>query len=109
MADAFNRWSQLVRTPGAVEIMAHHEIAVPPLGSELPYTETRPGLRLLVRPLDGSAAPWTIDITATNVIAMLEGFLRSGAHVGMRLAWSARGYGVRRKDTVRLRPIQAGE
>lgn len=109
MADAFNRWSQVVRGPGAVEIMAWHEISVPPLGTQPPYESARPGIRLLVRPLDDSGAPWTIDVTSTQAMAMLEGFLRTGAHVGQRLSWSSRGFGVLRKDTIHLRPVQQND
>lgn len=106
---AFNRWSQIVRTPGAVQVLGHHAIDVPALGSELPYTDTRPGIRLLVRPIGGSPDCWTIDVTSTAMHAMLEGFLQTGNHAGLRLAWRSKGFGVKRRDTLHLRPLQPGE
>lgn len=109
MADAFNRWSQLVRRKGAVEILAHHEIAVPPLGGETETSPARAATRLLVRPLEGGDLPWHIDVTSTQAQAMLEGFLATGNHVGLRLGWKSRGFGVRRKDTIHLRPLNPEE
>jgi hypothetical protein len=109
MPDAFNRWSQIVRRPGAVEIQAHHAIDVPAISDELPYSDPRPGTRLLVRPIEGDDLPWTIDVTSTQAQAMLEGFLRSGNHVGLRLSWRSRGFGTRRKDTIHLRPVRPDE
>lgn len=104
-----NRWSQLVRTPGAVQVLSHHAIDVPPLGAEYPPAEARPGLRLLCRPVSSHDLPWSIDITSTATQAMLEGFLRSGIHVGQRLGWRSRGFGVNRRDTLYLRPLKPGE
>ena len=109
MADAFNRWSQIVRRKGAVEILAHHEILIPPIGGETDTSPPRAGLRLLVRPLEGTDLPWHFDVTSTQVRAMLEGYLATGNHVGLRLSWSSRGFGSKRKDTIHLRPLQPGE
>jgi len=109
MADAFNRWAQLVRAPGAVQVLAHHPIDVPPLNSQPPYENARAGVRLLVRPVGSSPDVYTVDVTSTQVQAMLEGFLRTGNHVAQRLSWRSRGYGVRRKDTIHLRPLKPGE
>ncbi|MGH7748328.1 MAG: hypothetical protein ACREQ5_26770 [Candidatus Dormibacteria bacterium] len=103
--DGFNRWSQVVRDAGAVEILGHQPISVPPLGSEQPVPPGRRGVRLLCRPVAGAAPHYTIDVTATAAIAMLEPWLQSGNHVGKVLTWSARGFGVRRRDTLRLTPI----
>jgi len=103
--DQFNRWSQIVRKPGAVEITHHHVIDVPPLGQAMPHPQARVGVRLLVRPLEPSLGVTAIDITSTQAIAMLEGFLQTGAHVGKRLSWQARGFGVRRHDTIHIQPI----
>jgi hypothetical protein len=47
---------------------------------------------------------FTIDVTSTQAMAMLEGFLGSGAHAGKILSWRARGFGVRRKDSIRITP-----
>lgn len=104
-----NRWSQLVRTPGAVRVLSHHDCDVPPLGAATPPAETRAGLRLIVQPLTPTDLPWSIDITSTKVMAQLEGFLRSGIHVGQRLGWRSTGFGVHRRDTLHLRPLQPGE
>ncbi|MGH7841155.1 MAG: hypothetical protein ACRETD_14800 [Steroidobacteraceae bacterium] len=95
----------MVRTVGAVEIIGHHEISVPPLGSEQPLPPGRRGIRLLCRPVAGDLGWYTIDVTSTAALAMLEGYLGSGNHVGKVLTWSARGFGVRRRDTLRLTPI----
>lgn len=94
-----------MRKPGAVEVTHHHVIDIPPLGQAMPHPEARVGLRLLVRPLESSPDVRAIDITSTQAIAMLEGFLQTGAHVGKRLSWQARGYGVRRHDTLHIQPI----
>ena len=107
MQGEFNRWSQIVRRPGAVEIIWHHPTEVPPLGEELPYTEARPGVRLLVNQLEGDTPINTIDITSTAAIAMLDGFLKTGAHVGKRLAWRSGGTGRFRRDTIHFKPIVA--
>ena len=103
--ETINRWAQIVRTPGAARIVSHHAIDVPPLGEEPPYSSERPGLRLIVQPVSDPTLPWTIDITSTRVMAMLEGFLATGRHYNMQLAWSSRGFGVGRKDTVSLKPL----
>lgn len=103
-----NRWSQIVRTPGAVRILGHHPVDVPPLGEEPPYSSERAGLRLLVQPLSDPNLPWAIDVTSTQVMAMLEGFLATGQHYGMRLSWRSRGFGSLRKDTIHLRPLNQG-
>jgi len=100
-----DRWSQIVRTRGVVEVQGHHQVDVPPLGQEAPHPLQRPGVRLLVSPIGGVPATATIDVTSTAVIAMLDGFLKSGAHVGKRLDWRATGFGLRRRDTLHLRPI----
>lgn len=104
-----NRWAQLVRTPGACRVLGHHDIEVPPLGAATPPTETRAGLRLLVQPITPADLPWSIDVTSTKVQAMLEGFLKSGVHVSQRLGWRSSGFGVHRRDTLHLRPLQPGE
>ena len=104
-----NRWSQIVRTPGAVRILGHHPVDVAPLGEEPPYSSERAGLRLLVQPLSDPNLPWAIDVTSSQVMAMLEGFLATGQHYGLRLAWRSRGFGSLRKDTIHLRPLNQGE
>ena len=105
---AFPRWSQIARKPGAVQIIGYHPIEVPALGQVPPYNEPRPGIRLLVQPLEGDDLPWTIDITSTKVIASLDGFLRSGNHIGLRFAWRLAGFGVHRRDTLHFRPMNQG-
>ncbi len=103
--DDYNRWSQIVRRPGAVEIQGHLPIQVPPLNQPFPSELGQPGVRLLTRPLVSPEGPYVIDVTSSAVNAMLEGFLKSGAHVGKRLSWSSRGFGIRRRDTVKIEPL----
>jgi hypothetical protein len=100
--DGFNRWSQIVRTPGAVQLQSHCAIDIPPIGGATADDPPRPGVRLFVAPVDGGPALYTIDITSTQTMAMLEGFLHSGVHVGKILSWRAKGFGVLRRDTIRL-------
>jgi hypothetical protein len=102
--DGFNRWSQIVRTPGAVQVHASMAVEVPPIAGLADGESPRPGLRLVTTPVAGGPALFTIDITSTQAMAMLEGFLGSGAHVGKILSWRARGFGVRRKDSIRITP-----
>lgn len=97
-----------MRTPGAVRVLSHHDCDVPPLGAATPPAETRAGLRLIVQPLTPADLPWSIDITSTKVQAMLEGFLRSGIHVNQRLGWRSKGFGVHRRDTLHLKPLNQG-
>lgn len=105
---AFPRWSQVARKPGAVQIIGWHAIEVPPIGQEPPYNSARPGIRLLVQPLEGDDLPWTIDITSTKVIAALDGFLATGHHAGLRFSWRLAGFGVHRRDTLHFRPLAQG-
>lgn len=105
--DEFNRWSQVVRGRGAVEIVGHYPIEVPPIGEPATDSNGRPGVRLLVRPLESEPTSSAIDVTATAVIAMLDGFLQTGAHIGKRFEWSARGFGSRRRDTLILRRLSS--
>lgn len=100
--DGFNRWSQLVRTPGAVQLQSSCPIEVPPIAGATETSPSRPGVRLFVAPVEGGPALYTIDITSTQTMAMLEGFLASGTHVGKILSWRAKGFGVLRRDTIRL-------
>jgi hypothetical protein len=108
MQGPFNRWSQIVRRPGAVEVYAHHPTQVPALGDTLPYSEPRDGLRLLVNQLEGDTPIATIDITSTAAMAMLEGFLANGAMIGKRLAWRSGGSGKFRRDTIHIKPRVIG-
>jgi hypothetical protein len=103
------RWSQIVRTPGSTEVQWHQATEVPPMGSEPPVSDARPGLRLFTRPVGATPFYPTIDVTSSAAQAMLEGFLRTGRHVGKCISWQSRGYGVRRKDTIHIRPLQPGE
>ena len=100
--DGFNRWSQIVRTPGAVQLQSSCPIEVPVIGARPDASTSRPGVRLFVAPVDGGPMLYTIDITSTQTMAMLEGFLASGTHVGKILSWRAKGFGVLRRDTIRL-------
>lgn len=106
MGGPFFRWSQIVRKAGAVEILAHHEVQVPALGENQDGPAGRPGIRLIVRPLGDSPFYDTIDITSTQAIAMLEGYLRSGAHVGKAITWRSGGTGAHRRDTIMLKPVR---
>jgi hypothetical protein len=103
--DGFNRWSQVVRTPGAAILHGSHAVEVPPIAGLGIGEVARPGVRLLTMPLTQSPPFYTIDITSTQVQAMLEGFLGTGAGIGKILSWRARGFGSLRKDTIRIRPM----
>ena len=91
-----------------MRILGHHPVDVPPLGEEPPYSSERAGIRLLVQPLSDPNLPWAIDVTSSVVMAMLEGFLATGQHYGLRLSWRSRGFGSLRKDTIHLRPMSEG-
>src|SRR5580658_29963 len=102
-----DRWSQIVRSQGALMIHAHHSVDVPPLNQSLPNDLARPGLRMYVTPIGGLPATPIVDVTSSAVIAMLEGWLVSGAHVGKRLDWQTKGFGRRRRDTLHIRPLDS--
>lgn len=102
--DGFNRWCQLVRTPGAVLMHGNLAVEVPPIGGVTDAAPARPGCRLITMPLPSGPPLFTIDITSTQTQAMLEGFLGTGVYIGKVLSWRARGFGVRRKDTLRITP-----
>jgi hypothetical protein len=102
--DGFSRWCQIVRTPGAVRLHGSQAVEVPPLVGLGDGESPRPGVRLLTTPVAGGPQLFTIDITSSQTRAMLEGFLGSGAHAGKILSWRARGFGVRRKDSIRITP-----
>jgi len=106
MAGEFNRWSQIVRTPGAAHVVAHHPVDVPSIDQSIPYSDARRGLRLLVHSVGDPRDLSTIDITATATIAMLEPWLATGLHLGRELSWKAAGYGNLRRDTLRIRPLR---
>lgn len=103
MDDQIDRWSHLVRAPGTVRLHGHFSIVVPPEGAGFDETNARPGLRLMVEPVATSRPVHLIDITSSAVQAMLEGFLQSGVATGKLLSWQSRGFGRRRRDTIRLR------
>lgn len=100
--DGFTRWSQVVRSPGAVTMHASAPIEVPPIGGATDSNPARPGVRLITMPVEGGPQHYVIDIVSTQAQAMLEGFLASGVHIGKRLSWRSKGYGVLRKDTIRI-------
>lgn len=102
--DGFNRWSQVVRSPGSVRVHSHCAIDVPPIGGVTDEAPARPGVRLFTSPVAGGPQLYTIDITSTQAMAMLEGFLGMGVHVGKVITWRARGFGVLRKDTIGIAP-----
>jgi len=106
MGAGIPRWSQIVRTPGAVEVYWHQPREVPALGTQEPTALRRPGTRLFVRSLEGTEPFTTIDITSTATRAMLEGFLATGVHVRHSLSWRSHGYGPRRRDTLTIRPLK---
>lgn len=101
-ADGFTRWSQVVRSPGAVTVYASAPIEVPPIGGATPENPARPGVRLITMPVADGPQHYVIDVVSTQAQAMLEGFLANGLHVGKRLSWRSKGYGVLRKDTIRI-------
>ena len=103
------RWSQIVRTPGAVEVYWHQQTEIPALGTDPPSDVMFPATRLFVRPLDSTPPYTTLDVVSSATRAMLEGFLQSGIHVNRRIGWKAQGWGVRRKDTLHIRPLKPGE
>lgn len=100
--DTLTRWSQIVRTPGSFLVRDIYPVNVPPLGEDPPYSSTRPGIRLVGEPVAMTSPAYTIDMTSTATIAMLEGFVRQGLHINRVISWSSRGYGVRRRDTLIL-------
>lgn len=105
MAGEFTRWSQEVRRPGAVEVLAHHDSSIPRMGDEAGSADVLPCKRLYVRDLDATRGLSVIDVTSTAALAMLEGFLHSGAHVSKSIGWRSRGYGRLRRDTFHIRPL----
>lgn len=102
MDDPINRWSRIVRRPGAVQLWGHHAVEVPAAGQGLVVSSARPGIRLITQPVDASTPLYLIDVTSTAVQAMLEGFLGSGVAVGKVLSWQSKGAGVRRRDTIHI-------
>ena len=100
--DTFTRWAQTVRKPGSFLVHDAYAVQVPPLNSQPPYPELRNGVRLVGHPVDMSSPAFTIDVTSTATMAMLEGFIAQGKHIGKVVSWSSRGYGVRRRDTLIL-------
>lgn len=105
MDEGINRWSQLVRTPGAVEVIGHHPTLVPPKGEMLTPENGRAGVRLLVYPAAAHPQVATVDVTSTAAIAMLDGFLANGMHVGKRISFRSRGWGKTRRDTISIGPV----
>lgn len=103
MDDPLNRWSNLVRAPGTVRLHGHFSTVVPPEGAGFDESNARPGLRIMVDPVATAYPVHLIDITSSAVQAMLEGFLQSGVATGKLLSWQSRGFGRRRRDTLRLR------
>src|SRR6266851_8760988 len=100
--DDRTRWAKIVRGEGAVIVYGHHEIEVPPEGGLAVGERGREGLRVLCQPVGATPPIFAIDVTSTAARAMLEGFLGSGVLVGRRLSWSSKGYGHRRRDTVKI-------
>jgi hypothetical protein len=100
--DGFARWCQVVRSPGAFQIHVAHSTLVPPEGGATASSQPRPGVRLLGQPIQMVNPAYAIDMTSTAGMAMLEGFLAMGHHVNREISWSSRGWGVRRRDTIRL-------
>lgn len=102
--DDLPRWCQIVRSPGSFLIHGSHATEVPPLGGATASNQARPGVRLLGQPISMVNPSYSIDMTTTSGMAMLEGFLAMGHHIGREISWTARGWGVRRRDTIRLGP-----
>lgn len=90
-------------------MLAHHAVEVPPLAGETNVSPARPGVRLMWRPITPTDLPLYCDVTSDQVNAMLEGFVHTAIIRGQRLGWSARGFGVHRRDTLHLRPLKDGE
>jgi hypothetical protein len=103
MDDPLDRWSQLIRRPGTVRLHGHFSTSIPPEGAGFDESSSRPALRLMVAPVATARPVHLIDITSTAVQAMLEGFLQTGVATGKLLSWETRGFGPRRRDTVRIR------
>ena len=101
---ATRRWSQAIRTPSTVLVLAHHPVDVPPISDPTNTLAARPGVRLIVAPADGSGPPDMIDVTATAALAMLGPWLASGRLVGRELHYQTYGVGKRRRDTIRIAP-----
>jgi hypothetical protein len=102
VADSVARWCQVVRTPGTFRVHGSAQVQVPPLGGATTADPARAGVRLLGQPVAMATPADAIDMTTTSAIAMLEGFLALGRHVNRELSWTSRGWGVRRRDTIRL-------
>lgn len=102
MADQFNRWSKLVRTPGVVRIEGWHPSELPAESETTAGAPGRLAIRLLVYPIKTTEPIFSIDITSSAVIAMLEGFLRNGSAIGKYLSWRSWGFGSKRRDMVIL-------
>lgn len=109
MAAGIPRWSQIVRTPGAVEVYWHQQSEIPALGTDVPSDVSFPSTRLFVRSLGETQPLTTIDVVSSATRAMLEGFLATGIHVRHRIGWRAKGYGKLRRDTLSIRPLKPGE
>lgn len=92
----------MVRSPGAVQVFASAPILVPPIGGATVENPARPAIRLITMPIAGGPQLYVIDVVSTQAQAMLEGFLANGLHVGKMLSWRSKGYGVLRKDTIRI-------
>jgi hypothetical protein len=102
MPDGITRWSQIVRSPGSFQIHGSHPTIVPPLDGSPLAAEARAGVRLLGHPVEMADPSYMIDMTTTAGLAMLEGFVATGNHLNRVISWQSRGWGVRRRDTIRL-------
>lgn len=105
MAELTDRWQQIIRTPGSTHVVGHHQTEVVDLVTDPTNPTTRQGIRLLCQPIDPWYPGWTIDVTSSAAMAMLEGFLSQGLTLGRRLSFETRGYGARRRDTIRIKPL----
>lgn len=62
-------------------------------------------IRLHTRRLDKASKMVHVDITSTQVHAMLDGFLRLGTIHGKAVEFRSRGIGAIRRDSVHLKPM----
>lgn len=90
-----------------VEVFAHVPGELPALlGNDTTPTPLST-IRLYTRRLDKPSKMTHVDVTTTQVQAMLDGFLRVGTIGGKAVEFRARGQGAQRRDSIHIKPIGA--
>jgi len=88
-----------------VEVFAHSSGELPAMLGKDTAPTPLPTIRLYTRRLDKPSKMTHVDITTTQVQAMLDGFLRLGTIGGKAVEFRSRGQGPTRRDSVHIRPI----